>query len=167
MTGLTILLYSRREKHRNRYPWFSSSPFSFFYQVQQLTAFVIAMRGSGRLCAWAAKQKDCPLQPVGWGTCPRCWQKSRCIAGNSETHPPKHAIGTHTWDVKQPKESLRNPVLFQWTISILSLKKKAFEDCVHWSGSSMGRDCRAPAGPCVGRECHQVAKRSRLLPISY
>jgi len=42
----------------------------FFYQVQHWTAFVIATWCSGRLCAWAAKQRDCPLQPVWAGDMP-------------------------------------------------------------------------------------------------
>lgn len=79
-----------------------------------------------------------PFSLCGLGTCHQCWQESRCIADNSGTNPPKHAIGTDTWDTKQLKESLRNPVLFQWTISVFSLKNKASLDRVHWSGSSPG-----------------------------
>lgn len=138
MTGLSILLYSRQEKLRNRYLWFSSSPFSFFLPSSALDCSCDSNVGLWEALCMSCQAEGLSLQPVGWGTCHQCWQKSRCIAGNSGTNPPKHAIGTHTWDVKQPKESLRNPVLFQWTISILSLKKKAFEDGVHRSGSSLG-----------------------------
>lgn len=90
MTGLSMLLYSREEKHRCRYPcsfWSSFSIFFFFLPRSGFTAFIIEiekieieMWGSGRVCKHAVMQMDSSMQPaLGWGRCHQCWQSSRSI----------------------------------------------------------------------------------------
>lgn len=112
MTGLSMLSYSRQEKHRSRYPWSFWSPFSF---LTNFRIYCIYLRNVG-LCEhlWTSYRADGFSRSSVHGAGehatdsrslrPQHWQRSRSVSWitltrgtfllcNSGTKPPTYAIG--------------------------------------------------------------------------